>query len=101
MIGVDYCVNETLRVGMCNNLPILNEKNKYSVVASDYGYIPAPRYAMAMVSVNVLMDGFYARYKQRLDPEYDKCIKGVSCLNGGKGNAVMLLFNPRVIPSNP
>ena len=82
MIGIDYCVNETLRVGMCKNDVVSQET--YTVVSSDYGLLPAPTYAVAVVSIDTVTDGVYARYKTNPDPEYDGCITGYSCLNGGE-----------------
>ena len=82
MIGIDYCVNETLRVGMCKNDVVSQET--YTVVSSDYGLLPAPTYAVAVVSIDTVTDGVYARYKTNPDPEYDECITGYSCLNGGE-----------------
>ena len=86
MIGLDYCVQETYKSGMCRNV-IRQVNDEYSVVSSDYGLIlstTAPEYAVAMTSLKLIVDAEYDRYHQDPDPEYDECVDDVSCLNGGK-----------------
>ena len=85
MIGIDYCVNETLRIGRCDNVVL--SKDTYSVVSSDYGLRPVPNYALAVVSIDTTVDGVYSRYKADPDPEYDNCMPEF-CLNGGKNLSI-------------
>ncbi len=86
MIGLDYCAHETYKSGMCRNV-VRPDGDEYTVVSSDYGVLPVPSYAVAITSINVMADMEYDRYHQDPDPEYDECILGVSCLNGGKVEA--------------
>ena len=83
MIGLDYCAQEMLKSGMCHNV-IRAVPDGFTVVNSDYGLIPVPDYAVAITSIKVVADAEYDRYHQDPDPEYDTCIDGFSCLNGGK-----------------
>ena len=83
MIGLDYCVQERYKSGMCRNV-IRRDGDKYSIVSSDYGLLPAPNYAVALTSVKLVADEEYDRYHQVPDPEYDECIDDVSCFNEGK-----------------
>ena len=83
MIGLDYCVQETMKSGMCRNT-VRRVGDEYSVVSSDYGLIPVPDYAVAITSITIKADAEYDRYHQDPDPEYDKCLNQVRCLNGGK-----------------
>ncbi|XP_028409982.1 protocadherin-like protein isoform X2 [Dendronephthya gigantea] len=88
MIGLDYCVEETKKSGMCRNTVRL-VGDEYSVVSSDYGLIPVPDYAVAITSITVKAGAEYDRYHQDPDPEYDTCVNDVSCLNGGTCHDVL------------
>lgn len=67
---------------MCRNV-IRYADDEYSVVSSDYGLLPVPDYAVAITSINVVVDSVYDRYHQDPDPEFDECTTE-SCLNGGR-----------------
>ena len=84
-VGLDYCEQETVTSGMCHNL-IRYADDEYSIVSSDYGLLPVPDYAVAITSVNVVVDSVYDRYHQNPDPEFDECT-AASCLNGGRTKA--------------